>query len=350
MKFAAKTRDRVAPPGDHAEAELGSPDGDLAEAALLPRPRQAARLAVAAALLIAVLSAEGCGLFGSKREFQPDVAVMRRQSLGATPDLRMVRNEIMANSSALVTLTADVDAVLSSPVMEPNKLQCSGKLTLAKNIQTRETRVHLVLSRAGSTVVKLVGDGSSYETHMPMLNNLRYGGNYGKPLETNVRRVSFVAEDVADAIDMTLIFEGTSQILRSYPAIWDIYLGNPASPTVAHSAIFVDSVLPLDPKGEILKVVNTIALDRNSGSVIAFDKYTADGALSRRTWFMTWAPVTGPDMRSQDPAANSVTVNVPSDFIILYPPPLEGTVIRMRLARLKLNVPVNEQLFQFRAP
>ena len=291
------------------------------------------------ALAIA-LSAGGCGGPGK-------VADLRVRTLSSRPgrsvSIDAARHSIIANSASIVTLTADVRAVIASRAMSPSQLAVEGKLAIMKH-----GKVVLTLGRMGSPAIKLTGDGLNYETRMPMLSNLTYGGHYGQPLDTSGRRVSFVAEDVADALDMSLLFQGTRQVLRTYPQLWPVHLRDPAEAKRERSVAFLDCVLDIGETDPVIKVISSIAMDTRNGRVIALDKFRGDGSLRRRTWFRRWTPVTGPDMSSDDPVNERVTVDVPCDIIIHYPSPLEGTVVRMKLSKIVLNPPVNEQVFELK--
>jgi hypothetical protein len=276
-----------------------------------------------------------CG--GGGRELNMPV----RMSLGPHPDLEDIKQMVRSNSQPVVTLTATCNAVLANVDMRPTKqLKMDGNLFLAK-----PGRMRVDLRRAGKLAVRVVGDGQKYETRMPMLGGLHYSGRYGDPLEKKGGRIHFVADDVEDALDMTTLFDGTVQALRTYPPLLDVHFPDSPSARELHSAVYVDSLRVMSAPAPPLQILSSLAIDRRTGRVLALDKFRADGSLRTRIWILNWRTVTGPDMREDAPEGMSVAVDVPSDFVIYYPPPLEGTSVLIHLSDIKLNAFVDKQLF-----
>ena len=207
-----------------------------------------------------------CGCKGG-RELKMPVRV----NLGPHPDLANIKQMVRSNSQAVVTLTAKCDAVLTNVDMRPTKLPMDGRLFLAK-----PGRVRVDLRRAGELAVRIIGDGRMYETLMPMLGGLHYSGRYGAPLEKRGGRIHFVADDVADALDMTALFDGAVQSMRTYPPLWDVHS---SSARELRSAVYVDSLRVMSAPAPPLQILSSLAIDRRTGRVLALDKFRADGSL-----------------------------------------------------------------------
>jgi hypothetical protein len=287
-------------------------------------------------LLAILLSA--CGGGGGERELKMPVRV----SLGPYPDLDAIKQMVRTNSQPIMTLTARCDAVLANVDMRPRgQLKMDGQLSLMKS-----GRVRIDLRRAGELAVGVIGDGQRYQTRMPMLGGgLQYSGRYGAPLEKKAGRIHFVADDVADTLDMTTLFDGTVQALRTYPPLLDVHSPASSSARKLHSAVYVDSLRVVSAPAPALKILSSLAVDWRTGRVLALDKFRFDGSLRTRIWILNWRTVTGPDIGKDIPAGTRVTVDVPSDFVIYYPPPLEGTSVRIQLSDIRLNAFVDEESF-----
>jgi len=310
-----------------------------------------ARNAWRAIVLIATVLFSGCGwMWGGRQEFVPIPDLTPSDSSVQGVDLDILRQSMLQNSLPVLSLVADCQAVIDSKEMRPSRIEASGQLMMAK-----PGKIYLELRRPGAVLARLVGDGLQYRTEMPMLR-LEYGGAYGQPLHPASKRISFVAEDVADALDMSTFFSGTRQLLRSYPQTWDAYQEDLRSPRASPKATYVDFILDVPATGlanasqgqpaTVPKIMYSLALESDRARIVALDKFRRDGSLRRRIWFLDWTYVSGPDLSQGAASEGWVSVQVPSEFMIAYLPPLEGTIVRMRLTNIKINVPVDMNRFE----
>ena len=85
-----------------------------------------------------------------------------------------------------------------------------------------------------------------------------------------------------------------------------------------------------------IKTVNSVAIARQTQEMLRLDKFRWDGSLRTRIWYAHHRPVR---------AGPQTNVEVPGEIMICYPEPLEGTVIRIRFRRIKLNVEIDPRRF-----
>jgi hypothetical protein len=235
------------------------------------------------------------------------------------------------NQDSFRSLRARCEAVIRSPLLRrPQQLQMAGELKLLK-----PRKIHLVLRRAGQIAVRLVGDGKHYQVSMPIFRG-SYSGSYGDPIEGNTKRIHFMPDDLTDALDMRGLFWGKPQVLKAYPNCWDLNVGSLASPETYPPVWLIDSLdISTDPETQI-RVDNSVLLDRQNEQIRRIDKFRRDGSLRVRMWHLN--PGLIQDRKGQ-------TVRLPGGLLLLYPAPLEGTVIRLRFTRRELNVPIPEETF-----
>ena len=183
------------------------------------------------------------------------------------------------------------------------------------------------------------GDGENYKVQMPVFaDSTPYGGRYGESVTMSPNRVHFLPEDVADALDLEDLFTGKGQVLRAYPAGWDLFQGSFETPPILDLATWhIDSVVTTELPHPAIRVVNSLTIDRRTEQILRLDKFRLwDGSLRTRIWYANHRPVK---------AGPNLNVEVPGEIMFWYPEPLEGTVIRMRLNRVKLNMEIPPERF-----
>lgn len=317
-------------------------------------PTEMMRVAVLLALCYSlVATTSGCAVARTTSE-SSEIGLMlppARGEMAADAGLDSIRSAIIANSRNIVTLVADCQVHIRNRTMEPSSIVLEGQLVMRKPGQIR-----LDLRRTGSISLRLIGDGRSYRVEQPMFGNVSYSGEYGKDVEPNRGRITFLPEDLVETIDMSRIFAGASQVMRAYPRMWDVELRDQRNPRVARNRLRIDSLIALpalNERGQLIyvdgqlmlqdgKLLNSLVLDPRTKRVQVFERFRFDGSLASRVWILRWAVVSAPDMRRDAQPGAMVSCEVPELFIINYPTPLEGTAIGVRLSNIHVNVPVED--------
>lgn len=237
-------------------------------------------------------------------------------------DLGTLKKIVMRDARLMRTLTAECTAVIASPYI-PFRIptvQATGRLALRK-----PKHIYLHLDRKGKTVVKLVGDGKRYRVAMPLFDIPTSEGQYGDPIFPRRDELHFMPDDLADALDLDDVFAGKWQAMRTTAefepslTLWQI-----------------DSLrLRTDRPEAPLRLFNSLMIDRRQQRVRQLSKYDEDGNLRVRFTFVQTQIV---------PAGQDAQVAVPSFIRIWYP--VDNTLIDLRLSCIKVNVKVDERLFE----
>jgi hypothetical protein len=280
----------------------------------------ATSLAVAAAVAVAT----GCK--------QGDV-LPPPPTLGAQDkSLEALKQRIIMNSAGFLTFRADCEVALRSPLVKSvTQVNMNGKMFLS-----RPRKIYVDLWDAGALYMKLVGDGSAYKVQMPVFR-LEYAGRYDEAVQPTAGRVHFLPDDLADALDPAMLFNNRTQVLRAYPRRWDLLPGAGETPIIFPATWAIDSIAAPLGGGSAIVTLNSIELDRASEDIVRIDKFRPDGSLRTRIWILKRG-------LAYDEANRSV--QVPTEMLIWYPWPLEGTIVRLRLTNMKINVPEPENLFK----
>jgi len=248
-------------------------------------------------------------------------------------DLPSLKKQLIANSSAFYSLRADCEALLRTPlVTSPPELRMRGELLIAK-----PRKIYLKLSDAGMVFIKLIGNGKEYVVKMPIYSQ-ECSGEYDEPLMPVSGRVHFLPDDMADAMDVGPVLASKIQVLKSYPRRWEILPGAEDKPIVYPATWAIDSTVLTKAPESAVKVANSIIIDRTTEQVLQLDKFRPDGSLRTRIWMLKAGIAR---------SSGEVSARVPEELLIWYPHPLEGTIIRLRLTGVKLNVKVPEDAFSF---
>lgn len=285
-------------------------------------------------MAITLLVATGCSLNEINVERPPSTGISRQKTLDE------LKERIISNSRSFATLTAKVDVALRSEFLQsPPQLNLSGKLALKREIGedgVPQTKIYLYLERLGSKRLELVGDGRSYVVDMPIFDD-RYSGEYGEPISRRRNRIHFMPDDLASAFVITDLFSQSSQVLKGYPARWDLIAGNPQNPMVVPPIWVIDSIRVGGETEPRAWVDSSLVLDRDTEEILRLDRFRTDGSLRTSIWYLNPGVIRGPD---------DETVRVPGELLMWYPPPLESTVIRIRLKERRVNVPVSDDTFR----
>lgn len=247
----------------------------------------------------------------------------------AQKSLPEIRRRIQANSAAISSLRAEVDAWIYSPLMRPNRVPISGRLAAGPNGE-----IYLELGRVEHTQVQVIGDGQHYRVEA---FGTDYGGTYGESLSPQSSRIHILPEDLACALQPQMLFEGRSQVLRSYPQRGDIIAGSWSEPVIYPPTWSIDSI-QVEESPPRAWVENSLMIDRRTERLLRLDRFGPDGTLTRRISYRGQNIVTGP---------GNAAVRLPSALLIWYPPPLEETVVYLQFSSWTLNVSLPKDLFQF---
>jgi len=269
----------------------------------------------------------GCGSAPEERPTARPTGQLRQM------DLSELRDRIVANGGRFWSLTADCDVVLRSPAIPlvPPEIQLSGTLELRK-----PGKVHVVLGSPKAPAIELIGDGKNYVVRMRTAQDTPpYGGEYGAELMPVPGRIHFVPEDLSDALEPEGLFAGAAQVLRAYPAGWNVFAGSFTKPLDDVAAWHIDSLAITEQPKPAIRLVNSITIDGLTEQIIRIDKFRWDGSLRTRIWFCNTTPV---------PVADT-TVEIPSEIMLWYPPPLEDTMVYLRLKKIKVNVEIPDTTF-----
>ncbi len=276
-----------------------------------------------------LLAAGGCAGGPAELREPPSTGEVQEKSLAE------LKERLISNDAAFLTLTADCQAAITSPLLrQPPQLNISGKLMLEK-----PGKIRLKLSGPGQTYIELVGNGEEYVVRMPIFRNLPYSGKYDEPIKPVADRIHFMPDDLAQALNMMSLLEGKTQVLKAYPRRWDIVAGDIQNPVVYPPTWTIDSIVAAGEPEVGLKVLNSILIDRTTEEVLRLDKFRWDGSLRTRIWYSEPTTARKPD---------GEPVRVPGELLIWYPYPLEGTLIRLRLTNHKVHVPVPADAFDLR--
>ena len=275
--------------------------------------------------LCAVLGATGCNGFplGKPPPSSYDLPMSSLEEL---------RDPILANAMGFRTLTADCRVMLRSREMQkPAMLAASGRLALDK-----PGRLYLKAEDGARTYIELISDGRQYLVRMPVLKGMEYGGGYGGTIRRVPNRIHFMPDDLAEAMDMVSVMGVRRQALTAYPRRWDIVGGTPERPALYRPTYSIDSLsIEGEPTGAA-KVLTSLLIDRETEEILRLDTFRPDGSLKVRVWYQGWTLVKG----------GGRSARVPTRLVLWYPPPLENTEITLALSKIKINVPIEDRVFE----
>jgi len=251
---------------------------------------------------------------------------------GQVRSLAELKAGLLANDAAFRSLSAEVDAVLRSPILKrPPQLEMHGKLYLEK-----PRKIYLRLGGPGKTYMTLVGDGEHYVVEMPIFGNVQYEGSYGEPIAHVPDRIHLMPDDLADALDLVSLVAGKALVLRAYPYRWEFVVAG-RQQDVMRPVWCIDAILADERREPKVAVLSSLLVDRSTEELVRLDKFHWDGTLRVRVWYQSRRVLRG---------ADGNPVRVPSELILWYPPPLEGTIVRLRLRNIKINRPVPADAFR----
>ena len=283
-------------------------------------------LAVAA---LTIWTASGCKSAPAAPQLPFETGPLKETSLAA------LKQVIAGNAAMLNTMTAECDVAIQSDILRAPG-QTKIELTRGRLVIAKPKKVYLQFTKAGQVAMKLVGDQMNYQVEMPV-KGISYSGKYGEPVMPTPGRLHFLPEDLADAFDLNDVFAQKAQVLRGYPAGWDLFPGGLLDARVAPGLWHIDSLEVVEKPEPGLRIVNSILIDRATDRIVRLDKFRPDGTLRTRIWYVNHQMVpSGP---------GKTNIEVPSEILIWYPSPLERTVIHIRMDHMKVNISVSEKQF-----
>jgi len=249
-----------------------------------------------------------------------------------------LKQEIRGNSAVFRTLRAECRVTLRTPLMAGQAgLEMSGPLVLEKSEGSRFARVHVKLGGPGKLYAELISDGERYSVNMPIFQDMSYGCGSDDALRPAEGRVHFMPADLAAALDPALLFVDRSLVLRAYPRSWDLEVGSIREPAIAPPVWEIACIGAASGVRPSVWVDGSILLNRNTEQIDRVDRFRRDGTLVARIWYLGWTVARDTEGRA---------ARVPRDFILWYPPPLEGTTLHVTLSNVKINEPPPEGAFQ----
>ncbi len=278
------------------------------------------------------------GLFGCAAQPHRDVRVGPDHTKLEQYDLDFLTGDLIKNSRKIQTLKADVDVAIVSPFLrEPPQLNFSeGRLAVKKFISggVPKAAVRLDIIHRREKAVRIIGDGEYYEVAMPVMD-LFYTGNYDDELSKVENRIHFTPVEIARVFNVEGLLARRPQILRAYPGRWEFSAGDEAESVELPAQWAIDSIEVESGDRPYPRIHSSLVMDRKNRELTKLDAFRRDGSLMTRAWIK--------DVRT----SRSGDVHIPAEFMIWYPPPLEGTVIRLRLSRVVLNEEIDDAIFEF---
>ncbi len=278
--------------------------------------------AAALVLISAILVTTGCSWLESE---SPRVPEAYRD--GPPPrdlpqrNVKALRNRILENAGKWKTLTASCTAHVYSPLIrratqqrEQQYVSMEGELYLQK-----PGKVNLQLYGGGKLYVELTGNGNAYRVNMPVFGNTRYSGQYGDPIRWRPDRLHFMPDDLADCLQRNDWFSNKTQVLRSFrePPRWQI-----------------DNLVLESGSDPSLRIHSAVQIKRRQEQVNSFTKFARDGSVRVESVFGEIQIVQTGDR----------SVRIPAIIYMRYP--MEGTVIRLDLSNIELNVKIESNKFK----
>ncbi len=255
-----------------------------------------------------LLGAGGCGTPGPAPSVAP-VAVVEKRGLG------LLTGRIQQNGAGWATLDATCDVTIYNPAIFTIGNQVvfkGGYLSFQK-----PGKVNLTVPEAVGGGLKLVGDGSAYRV---VIVGEGYRGAYGDSLSPAFRRIHFMPDDIADALDPSGLFRERAQLLTQGPVRSQIY-----------------SVELVDAPDPWLRMTSTITIDRRREQNLIITKYDRDGSVRVVITYQAVRALTGDD---------GETVEIPTVIEMVYPE--DPTGIRIELRSIELHGELLPELFQVR--
>ncbi len=291
--------------------------------------------------LTPILAAGGFAmcLLGCQARPAADVRLGPERRAPERRDLDTVAEDLAANSLAIEDIKADIDVAIVSPFLQrPPQLELNGRLAIMKMEQdgVPVAAVRVDIRHQRESAIDLKGDGEHYEVDMPIMN-LHYTGRYGDVLSRVEDRIHFTPVEIANVFNVEGLLTDRIQTLRAYPAHWDFSAIGETDPVELPPRWAINSVERGDAD-TYPWVNNSLILDEQEQLSI-IDNFRPDGTLKTRIWIL--------DQRIVRTEQREATL-VPAEFMIWYPPPLEGTVIRVRLSRVEINEGIEDtDIFKF---
>ncbi len=280
-------------------------------------------------------------LFGCRAAPRKDIQLGPQRAKPAEKELNALVRSLSADSASIRTLRADLDVAIVSPLLQPpQQLNLSGRIVVKKTVGRGPAApaVAIDVKHDRGRRITFTGDGEYYEVDMPILD-LSYSGRYRDILSPRENRLHFTPVEIANAFNLEGLLERPST-LRAYPSQWDHAAIGKSDPVEFPPRWAIDSLEIDDGDEPRLWVHNSVVLDRRTERPLKIDTFRPDGSLMARTWIMDERVVR---TRTNDRRA----ISVPSELMIWYPPPLEGTVIRLRISRATLNEEIDDSVFEF---
>ncbi len=277
-------------------------------------------------------------LSGCQATKPPEIQIGPARSAPAAKGVDKLVEDLIAGNEKFETLKADVQVAMVSPLLQqPPQLNLSGRLAVKKNEGgDRHASIRLRISpERRSEGITMIGDGEYFDVDMPLLN-MSYSGHYDETHQEKEKTIHFTPLELANVFNLEHLLRGRVHTLRAYPAHWD------------HSALRGGEAVEFPPKWAIdsLQIEdrdhpypwthNSLVLDRRTETLLKIDSFRPDGSLMSRIWVLAGRIASGGERGS---------VRIPSELQIWYPPPLENTVIRVRLSNIVLNVEIEDDLF-----
>jgi len=276
--------------------------------------------AAAFLLISAMLMATGCGLLESTPETPETYQDGPPPRNLPQRNLKALRNRILENAKKFKTLTASCEAFVWSPLIRSGQRRNQKYVSMEGELYLRKPgKIHLRLYSGGKLYVELTGNGNAYKTNMPIFGNTRYSGQYGDSIRWRPDRLHFMPDDLVDCLDRNDWFANKTQVLRSFrePPNWQI-----------------DNLVLEDEPDPSLRIDSSVRIKRRQEQVNSFTKFARDGSVRVESVFGEVQLVQSGDR----------SVRIPGIIYMRYP--IEGTIIRLNLSNIELNVNIKPDKFK----
>ncbi|MFO7958496.1 MAG: hypothetical protein R6X33_15515 [Candidatus Brocadiia bacterium] len=238
------------------------------------------------------------------------------------PDLEAVLDRIGTNASKWRTLDAECNVTISSAYLRGQGGQITrrgGRLRILK-----PGKIMLRVPEKGELAIGMVGDGERYTLNMPVFGE-SYSARYGSPLPVDQLRITFMPDDLVDALDYTNLFGPR----RKVPVIRQM------------GGLYVIDCLRMvtEPKAD-LYVDSSLTFEPNSNNVMMYRKYQPDGSLRAEIRYPGW------DLYQAAPGEDDrqAAARLPGRLWLAYPP--SRTLIMITLEDVTLNEELDPAQFE----
>ncbi|MCK4283111.1 MAG: hypothetical protein KAX44_02250 [Candidatus Brocadiae bacterium] len=277
-------------------------DGQLSDC----KRHGASRLVWSLVTVSLLWGASGCRAPRPAPSVAPVVVVEKR-------GLDLLKSGIKLNGAGWTSLDATCDVTIHNPAIP----SIDNQLVFERGYFSfqKPGKVNLTVPMARGGGLKLVGDGSAYRVEIA---GEAYRGAYGDSLSPAFRRIHFMPDDIADALDPSGLFWDRAQLLTQGAVRSQI-----------HSVELIEEPEPW------FRMTSTITIDRRREQNLIITKYDRDGSIRVHITYRTVQALTGLD---DEP------VEIPTTIELIYPE--DPTGIRIELRSIKLHGELRPELFQ----